>query len=127
MRQPEAKTVWNFLCIAVCDPQKFPYPNAKIITTNKNPFVNYAYKIAPNIVNLAVARPSMAVGRGTGGLSPPVPLQTTPTNPGEVSNRFSKPNLNGRIDRIDEVEASKNQMTFAQFGCYTSGHIFASH
>lgn len=25
----------------------------------------------------------MAVGRGTGGLSPPVPLQTTPTNPGE--------------------------------------------
>lgn len=41
------------------------------------------YKIAPNIVNLAVARPSMAVGRGTGGLSPPVPLQTTPTNPGE--------------------------------------------
>lgn len=48
----------------------------------KHSFVNYDYKIAPNIINLAVARPSMAVGRGTGG-SPPVPLQTTPTNPGE--------------------------------------------
>lgn len=48
--------------------------------------MNYDYKIAPNIVNLAVARPSMAVGRGTGGgLSPPVPLQTTPTNPGANS------------------------------------------
>lgn len=46
--------------------------------------MNYDYKIAPNIVNLAVARPSMAVGRGTGGLSPPVPLQTTPTNQGEM-------------------------------------------
>lgn len=110
MRQPEAKTVWNFLCIAVCDPQKFPYPNAKIITTNKNPFVNYAYKIAPNIVNLAVARPSMAVGRGTGGLSPPVPLQTTPTNPGEVSNRFSKPNLNGRIDRRSGSKQKQNDI-----------------
>lgn len=36
-------------------------------------------KIAPNTINLAVVRPSMAVGRGTGGTSPPAPLATSHT------------------------------------------------
>lgn len=41
----------------------------------------YSYKIAPKVFNLAVARPTMAVGhRGAGGVSPPVPLITTPAN-----------------------------------------------
>lgn len=95
---------------------------------NRKLFVNYVYKIAPNIVNLAVARPSMAVGRGTGGLSPPVPLQTTPTNPGEYAFDLVEIHVTTRIPidflRYSVPKWAVNQLieaiVFPNFWCVLS-------